>query len=164
MPSRTNYLSKRSRVATKSGVVHPRNVQVAALCWRRNGNGKIRILLISSRDTGRWVIPKGWPMRRRTHAEAAEREAFEEAGVQGELVHESIGLYSYVKHLDKRRSIDCVVQVYPLHVTSRLKEYPESRQRRSKWLSRRKAAQSVREPELKRLIRDFDPEGNGDDS
>ena len=73
---------KRSRAAASSPGQPPR-LQVAALCWRRSAKG-LRILLITSRDTGRWVIPKGWPMRNRTEPEAAAREAYEEAGLRGD--------------------------------------------------------------------------------
>lgn len=150
--------SRRSAVAAMTKHGQPRSLQVAALCWRRNQRGKIRILLITSRDTGRWVIPKGWPMHNRSHAEAAEREAFEEAGVQGNLRHESLGLFTYRKQLGRGRSILCVVQVFALEVQTRLKKYPENGQRRSVWLSRKKAAREVREPELRTLIRKFNPD------
>lgn len=132
-------------------------LQVAALCWRWNSKGKMRILLITSRETRRWVIPKGWPMRNRTNASAAEREAYEEAGVKGMICEDSIGLFTYQKQLGRRKSFPCVVQVFPLNVHTLLKTYPEDHQRRSKWFSRKKAMQKVREPELKALIRDFDP-------
>jgi 8-oxo-dGTP pyrophosphatase MutT (NUDIX family) len=157
MANDRNTLLKRSRVAAKSGQAHPPSLQVAALCWRRSAKGKVRILLISSRDTGRWVIPKGWPMRRRTHAQAAEREAYEEAGVRGDIVSESVGFYSYRKRISSKVTISCVVQVYPLHVHSRLKKYPESGQRTTRWVSRKKAMKELQEPELKALVKGFDP-------
>ena len=91
---------KRS-TAARTGAGQPPRLQVAALCWRRSGKG-LRILLITSRDTGRWVIPKGWPMRNRTDAEAAAREAYEEAGLRGIVAERSIGLYTYRKAARRR--------------------------------------------------------------
>ena len=147
---------KRSTAVALPG--QPPRLQVAALCWRRTPKG-IRVLLITSRDTGRWVIPKGWPMRNRTEAEAAVREAYEEAGLRGDILDRSIGVYTYRKVLAPGRSIPCAVRVYPLEVREMLKQYPETGQRRVKWLAPDKAARRVLEPELKALIRDFAPAG-----
>jgi len=140
--------------AAKSG--RPPNLQVAALCYRPSGK-TFRVLLITSRDTGRWVTPKGWPMRNRTEPEAAAREAYEEAGIRGDISSRSIGHYTYFKWIDKNRAIPCVVRVYPLRVREILKSYPETKQRRNKWFRPAKAARKVQEPELAALIRNFDP-------
>lgn len=131
-------------------------VQVAALCWRLSAKG-LRVLLITSRDTGRWVIPKGWPMRNRSDAEAAAREAYEEAGLRGEVLPRSIGIYTYQKVLGPRQSIPVVVRVFPLEAREMLRTYPETGQRRIKWFPPDKAAQRVAEPDLAALIRGFDP-------
>jgi len=136
---------------------HPPTSQVGALCWRRSRKG-LRILLVTSRDSGRWVIPKGWPMRRRSGSEAAAREAWEEAGVRGEIGPITIGIYSYRKGLDNGDTIPCVVLVYPLEVHTMLRNYPETGQRRSRWFSSKKAAKRVREAQLARIIREFDPD------
>jgi 8-oxo-dGTP pyrophosphatase MutT (NUDIX family) len=147
----------------RSKAVHPApgqppQLQVGALCWRRSATRGLRILLITSRDTGRWVIPKGWPMRNRSEPEAAAREAWEEAGVRGRIVPRSIGIYTYLKALGKNRFLPCVVQVFPLEVQEMLRTYPETRQRRAKWFAPEKAAGRVAEPDLAALIRGFDPE------
>lgn len=136
---------------------HPPSFQVAALCWRRSRKG-VRVLLVTSRDSGRWVIPKGWPMRRRTMPEAAAREAWEEAGVKGEIRPVSLGLYTYRKVLDSGEILPCAVIVYPLEVQVMVRHYPEYGQRSTKWFSPHKAAERVREPHLASLIRDFDPD------
>lgn len=138
----------------------PPSLQVAALCWRRSAKG-VRVVLITSRDTGRWVIPKGWPMRRRSEAEAAEREAWEEAGIRGRLSEQSVGLYTYRKVLGPGRAIPCVVRVFPLEVSEQLKTYPETGQRRIKWFSPARAARRVDEPDLARILREFDPSSDG---
>jgi 8-oxo-dGTP pyrophosphatase MutT (NUDIX family) len=131
-------------------------VQVAALCWRRSKKG-LRILLITSRDTGRWVIPKGWRMRNRSDPEAAAREAYEEAGLRGIVSEHSLGLYTYLKTFPGGQQTPCTVRVFPLEVTERLKSYPETGQRRVKWFPPEKAARKVAEPELSTLIRGFEP-------
>lgn len=151
--------SKQTRVAVTPGTgLQPPGLQVAALCWRRSRKG-VRVLLITSRDTGRWVIPKGWPMRNRTDPEAAAREAYEEAGLRGAISERSLGLYTYQKGLGPSRSMLCVVKVYPLEVREMLTKYPETGQRRARWFSREKAAKRIAEPELRAIIRAFDPDG-----
>jgi 8-oxo-dGTP pyrophosphatase MutT (NUDIX family) len=136
-------------------------LQVAALCWRRSRKG-LRILLVTSRDTGRWVIPKGWPMKNRSDAEAAAREAYEEAGLRGLVSERSLGLYTYQKVLGPKRQIPVAVRVFPLEVREMLRQYPETGQRRIKWFGPERAASRVAEPELKALIRDFEPDGPPD--
>jgi 8-oxo-dGTP pyrophosphatase MutT (NUDIX family) len=157
MADQSDTLGRRSTYAARSGRGHPRSLQVAALCWRVNGKGKLRILLITSRETRRWVLPKGWPMRKRSVAGSAEREAWEEAGVKGRLCPDSIGFYHYNKRIDSKRSIPCIVKVFPLKVTERVRKYPETGQRKAHWFTRKKAGRKVREPELAALLRDFDP-------
>jgi len=142
--------------ASHSQPTPPPRLQVGALCWRRTARGALRILLITSRDTGRWVIPKGWPMRNRTEAEAAEREAWEEAGVRGTILPQPIGLYGYPKYMSKGKVIPCVVRVFPLEVEGSASRFPEAGQRRRKWFAPEDAARRVRETELARIIREFE--------
>lgn len=134
--------------------------QVAALCWRL-ARGQIEVLLVTSRETGRWVLPKGWPMPDAPDGAAAQREAWEEAGVRGEP-GEGLGLYTYEKVLNRDslspEAVPCVVAVFPLHVDSRKKSFPEAGQRRVKWFPRDKAARKVAEPALQALIAGFAPE------
>ena len=92
----------------------------------------MRILLITSRDTGRWVIPKGWPMRNRTEAEAAAREACEEAGLRGEIaVPRASASTPTASALAPARRLPCVVRVYPLEAREMLQKFPETGQRRA---------------------------------
>jgi len=149
--------SDRSRATARAGQGRPPSLQVGALGFRRTAKG-IRILLITSRDTGRWVIPKGWPMRNRTEAEAAAREAFEEAGLRGDISPKSIGHYTYYKWLDIGAVIPCVVRLYALEVRERVRRYPEIGQRKVRWFRPEKAARKVAEPGLARLIREFVPD------
>jgi 8-oxo-dGTP pyrophosphatase MutT (NUDIX family) len=136
----------------------PPRLQVAALCWRRTEKG-LKVLLITSRDTGRWVVPKGWPMKNRTEPEAAAREAWEEAGLRGEVAEKSIGIYTYRKVLGPGRIVPCVVRVYALEAREVLRKFPETGQRRSRWFAPEKAARKVAEHDLAVMIREFDPEG-----
>lgn len=146
--------SDRRRLIAGSRPGKPPSLQVGALCWRKAKSG-LRILLITSRDTGRWVIPKGWPMRNRSEAGAAEREAFEEAGVKGRIDERAFDVFRYDKRLDNGRLLPCLVRVYPLEVDSMLKRYPETGQRKLKWFAAEKAARKVGEPGLTQLIRAF---------
>ncbi len=118
----------------------------------------MRVLLITSRDTGRWVIPKGWPMRNRSEAEAAAREAWEEAGLRGAVSERPLGIYTYRKALTRGLAVSCVVRVYPLEAREMLRKFPETGQRRAKWFSQAKAASRVAEHDLATLIRDFTPD------
>ncbi len=130
--------------------------QVAALCWRLR-KGTVVVLLVTSRDTGRWVLPKGWPMAGRAPHEAALREAWEEAGVRGTAGAEPIGSYGYLKQIATGRDIRCRVTVYPVSVAGLSKDFPERRARRRRWMTPGNAAAAVQEPGLQAILRAFDP-------
>ncbi|WP_136686091.1 NUDIX hydrolase [Falsirhodobacter xinxiangensis] len=125
--------------------------QCAALCWREIGS-EVEILLITSRDTGRWVIPKGWPMDGKTFAEAAAQEAWEEAGVRGVVHPIPLGRYSYWKpqlhkHLD--------VSVFALNVKEVAGSFPERGQRKRIWRPPSNAAAKIAENALAAMIANF---------
>jgi len=129
--------------------------QFGALCYRMV-SGKPEVLLITSRRTGRWVIPKGWPMGAKTPGESALQEAWEEAGVKGKVTGTCLALYSYTKGVDGQ-DLPCAVMVYPVKVKDLCNAYPEAGQRKRKWMTPKKAATKVDEPELAHLLRKFDP-------
>lgn len=104
--------------------------QVGALCVRRRANGSCQVLLVTSRDTGRWIIPNGWKAKRLKDHEAAAREADEEAGVSGK-----------------------VTSVFLLQVRRERDHWPERHQRRRAWFDVREAVKEVGEPELRTLIK-----------
>jgi len=131
--------------------------QVAALAYV-GGAADTLVLLISSRETGRWVLPKGWPMRGLTGAQAAAREALEEAGVVGDVALKPIGSYAYRKRLHYFSSVSCEVEVYPLDVREQRLAWPEKAERRLVWLPPTRAAEQVAEPELRDLLLRFAPE------
>lgn len=126
--------------------------QFGALCWRRRGD-KIQVLLVTSRERGRWVIPKGWPMDGKTPAEAASIEAFEEAGVRGVVGERSVGVYTYIKELDSG-DLPVVVAVFPLEVTKELDDWPEKAERKRRWISLSKASKELSDHELGRILND----------
>lgn len=144
----------------------PPRLQVAALCLRRRG-GKQEVLLISSLDTGRWVLPKGWPMRGRSLAGAALREAWEEAGVNGAIAHEPLGHFTYAKRSRTGLARPVKVAVYPVQVRRMENGYPEEGRRKLAWVSPAKAASMVAEPDLSALLAELParltvvPQGKG---
>ena len=130
--------------------------QFAALCYRVR-QGKIQVLVITSRRSKRWIMPKGWPMDGKTPAASALREAWEEAGVRGTAQETALGAYTYGKKTSDDAGIYCMVMLYPVKVKTLAKKFPEKGQRKRRWVSRKKAARLVNEPELGRLIMGFDP-------
>ena len=130
--------------------------QFAALCYRLR-KGKLQVLMITSRGSKRWIVPKGWPMDGRTPAASAVQEAWEEAGVRGQSDGRCLGIFSYSKEAEDLGALPCLAMVYAVQVEALADDYPEAGQRERKWMSRKKAARLVDEPELARILRDFDP-------
>jgi 8-oxo-dGTP pyrophosphatase MutT (NUDIX family) len=126
--------------------------QVGALCFRRTEDGRTQILLVTSRETGRWVIPKGWPSRQLKDHRAAAREAAQEAGVSGTIRSRPIGSYTYLKR-DGASLQSLQVVVFPLAVHREQQNWREQSERRRAWFSLARAAAEVSEPELRSLIR-----------
>lgn len=132
--------------------------QIAALPYRpavQAGDGSVEVLLVTSRGTGRWVVPKGNLGKREEGHAAAAREALEEAGVTGVVDPASIGSYFYRKILRSGAGRRTEVLVYPLAVTTELPEWAESGERIRRWCSPEEAADLVDEPDLGALIRSF---------
>ncbi|WP_233491744.1 NUDIX hydrolase [Nioella nitratireducens] len=130
--------------------------QFAALPFRRRKSG-LEILLISSLDTGRWIIPKGWPIHDMTPAAAAAQEAWEEAGITGVVSETCAGFFSYHKSMPDKRQVPVVVAVFPLEVHKLERDFPESGDRKIKWFSQTKASARLEEPELQKILRNFSP-------
>jgi len=131
--------------------------QFAALPWRRDAAGEVEVMLITSRETRRWVIPKGWPIKGKTSRKSAAQEAFEEAGIRGKVSKRPIGAYAYDKRLKNRRLQHVRVAVFGLQVESEAAAYPELGQREKAWLPLVEAARLVEEPELMVLLATFKP-------
>jgi 8-oxo-dGTP pyrophosphatase MutT (NUDIX family) len=131
--------------------------QYAALPWRRDDDGRVEVLLITSRETRRWIIPKGWPKADEGPRASALREAFEETGVKGVVSAKPLGEYHYEKLLKNGRSQRVGVTVYALETTRERKSWPEKLVREKMWITPDVAAGLVDEPELQALIAGFDP-------
>lgn len=131
-------------------------VQYAALPWREEGES-VEILLATSRDTRRWVIPKGWPMKGRKPHIVAAIEAAQEAGLNGATEKSKLGDYHYRKRIAANVSVWCRVEVYPMRVQLQRKKWPEKKQRVTQWFAQKIAAGLVDEPELRQLILEFSP-------
>jgi len=136
-------------VAMNAGLEFAR--QVGALPVRRTADGTLHVLLVTTLQTQRWIIPKGWPWPGEHDYTAAAEEAREEAGVLGEPKAVSIGSYTY----EKRRSSGLVpvrVTVYLLEVREELETWPECERRQRAWFTPSEAAAAVQEPELRDLL------------
>ena len=129
--------------------------QVAALPYRTGPGGSPQVLLITSRDTRRWVIPKGNPIRGLPSHLAAAHEAFEEAGIAGVAAPAPIGTYGYDKLRANGSRRAARVEVFPLRVRSRYEDWPEQHQRETRWFGLAEAADAVDEPELRAIIAGF---------
>ena len=127
-------------------------LQVAALCTRDGPDGVPEVLLVTSRGSGRWILPKGWPMAGRSLAQAAAREAWEEAGVRGRVEHTPIGSFAAEKLTGGGLALPCRITVFRLHCSAQADGFPEAGQRTLRWLPPQDAAGMVREPELRALL------------
>lgn len=125
--------------------------QIAALPYRKHGEA-IEILLITSRETKRWVIPKGWPMLHLADYNAARREAFEEAGIEGKMSRKSMGSYFYGKRKKSGHVVPVQVIVYAMEVNRLLDKWPEKDERNRRWFAVGEAIELVQEAGLKAII------------
>lgn len=122
--------------------------QAVAVCCRLTARGELELLLVTSRDTCRWILPKGIIEHDETAYRAAQREAFEEAGIEGKVRKKPVGFYSYLK--DGEREL--LVSVHLLRVTRIAAHFKEEGQRRNVWFRPSEAATLVDEPELRELL------------
>ncbi len=125
--------------------------QIAALPLRWKGDA-VEVLMITSRDTGRWVVPKGWTMKGLKPWAAAAVEAMEEAGAKGHIAREIFGTYGYDKILDDGSTQPCNVRVYPMVVERLKSDWKEKDERTRKWFPLSEAAALVDEPELANML------------
>lgn len=126
-------------------------VQYAALPYRMSGS-RLEVLLVTSRRTRRWIVPKGWPVDGLQPPACAAVEALEEAGVCGQVEQRPIGHYRYLKHHKSRPSEPCKVEVYALRVTQQRRSWAEGAERERRWCTVADAAEAVDEPLLRLLI------------
>lgn len=151
----TGNRARKRPVARRASLPLPRHRQYGVIPVRFSTDGQLQVLLLTSRGSGRWVIPKGWPMRKRTPAGTAEREAFEEAGLKGWLwSRRPIGSYRYFKK-DGDFTGEILVRIFVLTVEQQKNNWPEKGERRFRWCDLRKAAALVKERELATLLRNL---------
>lgn len=127
--------------------------QVGVLPWRIRRDGEPKVLLITSRRRGRWIVPKGWPMKGRDLHVAASREAFEEAGIFGEICPAPVTEYRYMKSLDSGLEARCRVTVFGMKVRGTLSHWREKGQRQRRWFSLGEAADKLDDAELAEFVR-----------
>jgi 8-oxo-dGTP pyrophosphatase MutT (NUDIX family) len=136
-------------VADTSQILH----QAGVIAYRIV-DGKVQVLLMTSRDTGRWIIPKGNINGRSTPSKAAEKEAYEEAGVRGTITSSiPLGNYTYFKQLESGQARGAAVEVYLLRIKEQLKKWPEKGERKLSWVSTKEAVDLVEEPGVVPLLR-----------
>jgi 8-oxo-dGTP pyrophosphatase MutT (NUDIX family) len=134
----------------------PTRVQYGALPYRLDDDASVEVLLVTSRETKRWIIPKGWPIKGLKPSKAAAREAYEEAGVRGRIAGRAFGHYVYEKRLEDRvTTVPCQVEVFPLLVKRQSKDWPESKQRTTQWFPAAEAAALAENSQLHNLIREL---------
>ena len=126
--------------------------QFGVIPWRRSAGGGAEILLITSRETRRWVVPRGNPIAGLRDYEAAAQEAFEEAGIRGGVERSALGAYRYDKRRRDGSLVAAEVQLFRMLVTEEAAEWPERRERERRWFAPNEAAAAVAEPDLARLI------------
>lgn len=139
-----------SALSRKEGAPLP--IQTGALPWRLGPGNRAEVLLVTGRNSGRWMIPKGWPMRGKTLAKAAAQEAFEEAGVKGTISTKPLGSFRHTKQHLIFRPLEVSILVHSLSVKRELAKWPEAGQRQRRWFTVDEAATSVDSEDLRKLI------------
>jgi len=133
----------------------PARLQIAALCYRWNEDG-LEVLLVTSREKGRWILPKGWPELDQEAYETAVIEAYEEAGARGRAYRHPFGSFRSFKGLSNGLELRTKVLVFPIEVDHMQSSYPEKGQRRVCWLPVSKAVEIADEPGARRLLLRFE--------
>ncbi|MBY6135291.1 NUDIX hydrolase [Nocardioides marinus] len=149
----TRTLTRAWEEIVKPLLRRPNRLQVAALCYRTGESGK-EVLMITSRGTGRWIIPKGWPIDGKNGPDSALQEAWEEAGVRKARVSERpIGEYNYMKRHDNGTDEPVTTLIFAAEVEELEDSYPEAAERNRQWMSPQEAATLVHEPQLQDVLR-----------
>jgi hypothetical protein len=150
--SSRNATAKNTARATHG---YPSLTQLAALCWRRAPDHGREVLLVTS-STGRWILPKGWPIGGKPDVHTALTEAWEEGGVKkARAVRRPVGSYIATKLTAEGDEIPCVHKVFAVEVRKTVDDFPERDRRERIWVSPEAAAEMVQEDGLKEILRDF---------
>lgn len=144
-----------ARQATRIIDRAPPLTQLAALCWRQSADAGRQVLLVTS-STGRWILPKGWPITGKPAVHTALVEAWEEAGVKkARAVRQPVGSYMATKITADGDELPCLHKVYAVEVRKTVDDFPESARRERRWVSPSEAADLVQEEGLKEILRRF---------
>jgi len=130
--------------------------QYGAIAWRQSRSGELEILLVTSRERGRWIVPKGWPIKGETPAKVAALEAFEEGGVFGDVRSEPIGVYDYLKILRDGSTVLCRVVLFGIEVRGTLANWPEQSQRKRSWFTVSEAGRTVSDFQLAQVLKSLE--------
>lgn len=142
------------RASAPSREIKPHFVQLAALCWRKGGTGR-EVLLVTS-SSGRWILPKGWPIEGKSPAEAVLMEAWEEGGVvRGKASRKPVGSYMAIKRTGSGDDLPCLHRVYSIKVRKTSDDFPEAHRRDRIWVDPKAAAAMVDEDGLRDILRAF---------
>ncbi len=132
-------------------------VQYGVLPYRFTETNSLEVLLVTTRQTRRWIIPKGWPIKGLKPPKSAAREAYEEAGIRGTIGAKAIGVFSYEKSLDVNGlTVPCEVRVFPMIVKRQLDVWPEAHERKARWFESAEALSAIKDKGLRELIESFE--------
>ena len=137
---------------------HPPLLESGALAYRLDRKGEPRVLVLTTSKGKHWGIPKGRVEPQLSFGDNAAKEAFEEAGILGEIAANSAGMYRTTKRLPGTETV-IEVWVYLMKVTRTLDDFPEKGQREIKWVRCDEAAKLLREPLLAKLCQDLAQRG-----
>lgn len=155
MATKRRPTSLRSKKSV-AGMGRAIRVQYGVLPYTLTEVGSLQIVLVTTRQTRRWIIPKGWPIKGLKPPQSAAREAYEEAGVRGKVGAKSIGVFSCEKRMEESGVVTlCEVQVFPMPVKRQLEAWPEAHQREAQWFEARNALAAVKIDGLRELIKSF---------
>jgi 8-oxo-dGTP pyrophosphatase MutT (NUDIX family) len=129
-------------MASRSLVRSALPLQVGAVCYRWRG-ASIEFLLVNTNGGGKWTFPKGDPEPSLSHSQAAEREAWEEAGVQGRIEPRHFHLYLHSKGVFwKPPGVrEYVIKAFLLEVEQAVK--PPEPQRNPTWFAPEEAKKTL---------------------
>ncbi|WP_051227440.1 NUDIX hydrolase [Oceanospirillum beijerinckii] len=123
--------------------------RIAALPLKKRKNQAPQVCLVTSRRHGHWMIPMGKKEKKLSNADVARLEAYEEAGVLGRLNKKNtLKVNTCSGHKKKKR---CVF-IYPMEVRSKLKRWPEKKQRQRCWVSIKKLSKLLSDKNLAKAI------------
>ncbi|WP_162009746.1 NUDIX hydrolase [Methylocystis heyeri] len=131
-------------------------VQYGVLPYRLTEAGEVEILLVTTRQSRRWIIPKGWPIKGLKPSKSAAREGYEEAGIRGKVGGKSVGAFCYEKRIEEDGvTVPCEVRVFPLLVMQQFDSWPEAHQREARWFEPNKAVSAIKIAGLRELVESF---------